>query len=218
MELGEELNRFLAVLKELSGDDYGLVLKKSLLKQSDWATTRIVLNRRNNWDDQKEILVSANTSTDESLLKYDGKIEDIPEMGKIIGEIKQGDSIFIKGIFPIYDVSKHKVGGVFVLHNITDIYMGMKASQRSTIIFIIFQAIVICIILVIILFQLVFKRLASMMDKATRVVGGDYYTKIVPKSNDEVGQFESLFDQFRAVFVDMLEQLQSKEKISNDKI
>jgi hypothetical protein len=39
---------------------------------------------------------------------------------------------------------------------------------------------------------------------ATRVVGGDYETEIRVSSDDEVGQFEQLFEQFRRVFVDLL--------------
>jgi hypothetical protein len=39
---------------------------------------------------------------------------------------------------------------------------------------------------------------------ATRVVGGDYETEIQVDSDDEVGQFEKLFEQFRFVFVDLM--------------
>jgi hypothetical protein len=40
---------------------------------------------------------------------------------------------------------------------------------------------------------------------ATRIVGGEYQTEVVASSGDEVGQFESLFEQLRRVFVDVLQ-------------
>jgi hypothetical protein len=209
MELGEEINRFVKVLKELTGNEFGLILKKQYLKASDWETTRLALNLRNNWDDQKEFVLATTTTSDESFLKYDGAFEQLPEEGIIIGQVKHGDSVFVKGIFPIIDITNRKVGGLFVLQNITDIYAGMKETQNKTILFIIIQALVISLVLIFILMRLVFRRLTTMIDKATRVVGGDYYTSIDTHSKDEVGQFESLFDQFRIVFVNILEQTQN---------
>lgn len=52
--------------------------------------------------------------------------------------------------------------------------------------------------------SLVFRRLEGVIVVATRVVGGDYETEIHVGSDDEVGQFEQLFEQFRRVFVDAL--------------
>ena len=52
--------------------------------------------------------------------------------------------------------------------------------------------------------RLVFRRLEHIIVVATRVVGGDYETEIRADSDDEVGQFEQLFEQFRRVFVDLL--------------
>jgi len=52
--------------------------------------------------------------------------------------------------------------------------------------------------------RLVFRRLHQIIVIATRVVGGDYESEIKVNSDDEVGQFEQLFEQFRRVFVDVL--------------
>jgi HAMP domain-containing protein len=66
---------------------------------------------------------------------------------------------------------------------------------------------VMVIILVIIGFMLdswVFRRLDNMIDVATCVVGGDYEREIRKSANDEVGEFEYLFDQFRKVFLGLV--------------
>jgi len=61
---------------------------------------------------------------------------------------------------------------------------------------------------------LVFRRLERIIKVATRVVGGDYDSEIRVSSDDEVGQFEQLFEQFRQVFVNVLAhvpELQGKQ-------
>ena len=52
--------------------------------------------------------------------------------------------------------------------------------------------------------RLVFRRLEHIIVVATRVVGEDYESEIQVTSDDEVGQFEQLFEQFRRVFVDIM--------------
>jgi len=44
-------------------------------------------------------------------------------------------------------------------------------------------------------------------ESGKRVVGGDFQTEIKVSSDDEVGQLEGLFEQFRRVFVDVLKDL-----------
>ena len=61
--------------------------------------------------------------------------------------------------------------------------------------------------------RLAFRRLEHLSTVAMRVVGGDYETEIKVTSDDEVCQFERLFEQFRRVFVDAfahVPQLQEK--------
>lgn len=52
--------------------------------------------------------------------------------------------------------------------------------------------------------RLVFRRLQHIIVVATRVVGGDYESEIKVSSDDEVGQFEQLFEQFWRVLEDVL--------------
>jgi len=59
-------------------------------------------------------------------------------------------------------------------------------------------------LVIMLLNSLIFRRLEHIIVIATRVVGGDYESEIRVGSNDEIGQFEHLFEQFRCVFVDVL--------------
>jgi hypothetical protein len=43
-------------------------------------------------------------------------------------------------------------------------------------------------------------------------VGGDYQSVIQIRSDDEIGRFEQLFEQFRCVFVNLLANLTELEE------
>jgi hypothetical protein len=48
------------------------------------------------------------------------------------------------------------------------------------------------------------------------VVGGEFSQKIVPTSADEVGQLEFLFEQFRTIFIGVVEDV-SKQRAADEK-
>jgi len=64
--------------------------------------------------------------------------------------------------------------------------------------------------------KLVFVRLRRTMDIVTRVVGGEFSQKIVSASPDEVGQLEDLFEQFRTIFVGVVDEV-SKQRTEEEK-
>ena len=49
------------------------------------------------------------------------------------------------------------------------------------------------------------------------IVGGDYERKIPVSSDDEIGQFESLFDQFRQVFVSVAKKVETPSETPPEK-
>lgn len=212
MELGEEIEHFFEIMKKQTGNEFGLIIDKKNLDEKAWESARNSQGLKNNWDHLKDVVTVGATTKDEHLISIQGDIQDVPEGGKVLEEIKKGDSVFIRGVFPVYDAANRKVGGVFVLKDITPMYNEMQATQKMAMFFIVALMFIISIIILFMLSRLIFVRLDNMIEKATRVVGGDFNAKIVPSSNDEVGQFESLFEQFRAIFVSTLEELEKKNK------
>ncbi|HZC23851.1 MAG TPA: HAMP domain-containing protein, partial [Candidatus Binatia bacterium] len=98
------------------------------------------------------------------------------------------------------------VGAMFVIRDISGLYLTMRHTQTVLLVVMIVALALSTVLILVLLNRFVFRRLEQIMAIATRVVGGDYDTKIPVTSDDEVGQFESLFEQFRRVFVDVLAQ------------
>jgi diguanylate cyclase (GGDEF)-like protein len=208
MELGEEINHFLSDMKKQTGDDYGLLLQKKYLDEKTWDSTAKTLGIRNNWNDMKDVLLVYNTTANNDIVQYNGDIENVPDGGSVLAEIKQGNSYFIRGVFPIYDASQKKAGVIFLMHDITASYQAMKAMQQKTIIIDVLLMIILSLIIILVLNSLIFARLNTVMKQVTRTVGGDYTTRIEVNSKDEVGLFEALFEQFRIIFINTMERLQ----------
>lgn len=105
---------------------------------------------------------------------------------------------------------------MFLVRDISGFYLSMRHT-RNILVMLTVAALTLGMLMVLMLLtRLVFRRLEHIIKVATRVVGGDYQTEIRVTSEDEVGQFELLFEQFRQVFVDTLGQisaLQEKEKV-----
>lgn len=207
VELGEELGGFIEAMKAQTGDNYGLVLNKKYMNRQFWAESSTALNRRDDWDDSPNTVVLTRTTDSDSIFKFDGDISTLPVEGKVLEQVKQGKSVFVRGAFPIQDAAGNNVGAIFVVHDISTFYLEMRRSEQIFVILIFSAVLVGTIIFLWILDRLIFKRLKGIIAVATRVVGGDFHKEIKVSSNDEVGQFESLFEQFRGVFVSLLEHV-----------
>ncbi len=117
---------------------------------------------------------------------------------------EEANSVFVRGIFPIRDASGKTVGAMFVIRNISEFYLAMQHTQNVIVLMTIAALSLGMLMVLMLLNRLVFRRLQHIIRIATRVVGGDYDSEIQVSSNDEVGEFELLFEQFRSVFVTLL--------------
>lgn len=212
VEYGEELGQFIHAMQKQTGDNYGLLLNKKFVDRQFWADSAKVWHRRDNWDDAKDTLVLDKTTDSDDILKYDGDLSAVPAEGKVLERYSQGESVFVRGIFPIKDASGQNVGAIFVVRDITSFYQSLRSTENVLAVMIVAGAAVFTVFFVWLLVQLIFRRLEHMIGVATRVVGGDYETAIKVDSEDEVGQFEQLFEQFRQVFVHVLSQIPELHK------
>ena len=202
-EIGKDVGNFLVSMKQQTGNEYGMLLQKSRMDAAKWRSSRSSWGERDNWDDMKDLLLAKNTYSDESILRYDGSLDRVPESGQQLGLVEHGDAIYSRGVFPLYSAGGSKVGAVFVLSDITADYQAAHQTKIRGLLAITllmaFTGIVMCVLFN----RLIVARLERLIRVVKRVVGGEFNLEVVPSAQDEVGKFEELFEQFRRVFVDL---------------
>ena len=88
IELGLEIGGLLSVLKQQTGNDFGLMMLKKFFKEEDWVAQRKLLKLNNNWGDLKEILLANNTFGKESIFHYQGDVTELPDVGVPLDIVK----------------------------------------------------------------------------------------------------------------------------------
>lgn len=216
VEWGMEIKTFLERMKKTSGNEYGLVVEKSAMNRDQWASTKKHLGDRDNWDDMKDLLLVQDTAGDQTIFRHDGTIAAVDDGGKALEVVEKGGKTYSRGVFPISDMAGRRIGAIFVLHDITALQSEMNKSRQHAIVTMLVLMVILAFVLIGVFQALVVRRLEKMTKVATRVVGGEFNLEVVPAAKDEIGAFETLFEQFRVLFVGLLEQTQGEER-SKDK-
>jgi signal transduction histidine kinase len=122
MELAIDLDYLFTRLRTHTRSEYGLLVNKKFLDYAKWKSVTSQKGIRDNWNDMPHHLLVNQTSDvvkrgiqPESFTDP----ESIGDRGMVLAKITDSDSHFIRGVFPFYDAAGRKVGGMFLLSNIT---------------------------------------------------------------------------------------------------
>jgi HAMP domain-containing protein len=214
LELGEEIDHFLRRMRRQTGDEFAMLVLKERLDEKAWAATRGAA--RNTWGDRPDVVV-VNSTADERLLGWQGRVQDLPEGGRVLGLDRGGDRALVRGAVPLADASGARVGALLVLHDVTALDRGLEDHYRGVSVMVLAIALGASVLLVLLLERLVFRRLerlmARMEDLGARVAGGDYDVAPdgPPPSGDEIGRLEEFFARFLRVVGGALSDLQRRQ-------
>jgi len=214
--VGGSLDDFLATMKSQTGDDYTLMGYKSFLDEKLYHNSRTAKGLPDNWAQFGSIAVLATSMDVQSDGHYETALQDLSASGRLLERSESGGNTFVNGVFPLYDAAGGSIGGIFARHDITPLHKGMKKVQALAFAAVIVLTLLLCLAITAVLNRLVFLRLRRTMDIVTRVVGGEFSQKIVPTSADEVGQLEYLFEQFRTIFIGVVDEV-SKQGAGDEK-
>jgi len=204
LELGEEIDHFLARMKAQAGDDFGMVVEKRHLDEAEWAATRARAGLRDSWGDRPGLVVVDATTPDQTIFDFEGSVEAIPEGGTVLETEEERGHTYVRGVLPVEDAAGNKVGALFVLHDVTSLRQSMQGVRRNVLALVVGLAFALSGVLLLLLDRLVFRRLgrmiAHMEDLSARLAGGDYEAgkEVTAGAKDEIGEFETFFGRFLA--------------------
>ncbi len=218
MELGQEIDDFLARMKAESGDDFALVVEKKFLDEKAWAATRG--ERRNNWGDAPDVVTVDVTSSEPGMGGTSADVHEVPEGGRHLATVERDARLFVRGVVPVLDAAGQRVGGLFVLHDVTAL-RDRALSQATNVMLLIGAVAVVVLALLFVLFDLlVFRRIAKMTKDiehiSVRLAGGDYDVggTIRPTASDEIGRFEKFLGSFLSTIGSTLRELEKRQRRS----
>jgi HAMP domain-containing protein len=194
MELAEEIDFLLTAMKANTGDDYGLVVKKSFLDEQAWA--RVIGQRTNTWNDRPDVVIVNTTSSSEGLIDWSGDVEKLPERGEALGEVQRGGRAFVRGIFPVHDAAGRKVGGLFVLHDFTRSHDALRGGLIQASFVLLALGAVTAAVVAFMVHRLVFARLRRLRGALEARAHEEALppSRIIEiDSDDEIGRLEGIF-------------------------
>jgi HAMP domain-containing protein len=213
MGLGQQIQSFLGRMKEETGNEFGLVLEKKYLDEKEYAAARG--SKRNNWGDDAQV-VTVDATGDLPVTGTSADVADVPDGGRFLSTVALGDKLFVRGVVPVRDVEGHKVGGLFVLHDVSAVRDRANGERYREILLATLATVVVLIVILLLVEVLVLRRLASMSrameDAAMRLAGGDYDVggAIQPGPGDEIGKFEGFLGTFLGTIGNTLRELEKR--------
>ncbi len=215
LELGEEIDHFLDILKSQTGDNYGLLLQKDKLDRKAWADFSAQRKVPDTWDAQTTYVVAGTTEPEEVPEMVLSKPADqIPNGGDVVGTKVEdsGSRTEMDGVFPVLDANGKKVGAVYVIEDISSTANSLSGAQYRVLGVVGVMALALAVVLSLLLNSLVFSRLAAVMshmeDASLRIAGGDFDVPATPTgAQDEIGKFERFYGEFITMIAGTLKQV-----------
>lgn len=214
MGLGLQIESFLGRMKAETGNDFGLMVEKRYLDQKAWSAARGA--RRDNWNDDPSTVAVEVTSPDLPVMGTSAEVVDIPDAGRFLAPVEVGDKLFVRGVVPVRDVEGHKVGGLFVLRDVSAVRDRARTDRNREIALAVVSALLVLGAILALVEVLVLRRLKamarSMEDASMRLAGGDYdvASAVQPTANDEIGHFEGFLGSFLGTIGATMRELEKR--------
>jgi hypothetical protein len=186
LELAEEIDHFLVRLKQETGNELGVVVKKQFLDEAAWA--QVTGKARNTWNARPDVVVVDTTAFSEGVADVPGDVGAIPPEGLVLGEEVRGDQAWLRGYFPIQDVAGRQVGALAVLHDFSRMHQLMVAGRRQVLLVVLGMSLLACLVVWLALERWVLRPLRRLAEDAERAAGAGP----PPAGDDELARLRRL--------------------------
>jgi HAMP domain-containing protein len=200
MELGEEIDHFLRRMKDQTGDDFGLLVKKAYLDERTWALA--AGGRPGGWDDRPDVVLVDATSYGEGIIDFRGNIDDVPERGLTLEERAKDGRARVRGVYPVTDAGGRRVGALFVSHDVGSLHGAVEGGLAQVRAVVLALGLLAAAGLFLVLDRLVLGRLRRLVAAAERIslrlpagrLGAG--AEVIGDSADEMTRLEDFFRRF----------------------
>lgn len=222
VELGEDVPTFLARMRAVTGDEYGMLLAKERLDRHAWGA---LAREGDRWSSRPELVAVETTTGDEALLGRVGRLDEIPDAPTLLDEVEEGGKVIARGIFPLRDAEGAKFGAVVVLHDVSALHAGVARVRARVVLLVALLAAALGALVVFLLETLVFERLQRMTrlleDLPGRLARGEYSLgELGPQRDDEIGRFEAFLQravrEIGSFVVDVRRDRTSSRRVGGD--
>lgn len=221
VELGEEIDHFLNILKEHSGDDLVIIAEKQKLDKKDWESVRKVAGLRNNWDDLEDFVIISSTVDGKKVRNWlsEDFIRQIEDDKSVFRDVDNDKKSLKVGGFPLVNADGRIAGAVI---SFRDVSVHTEMAKRSG-----YFALVLAMILFGLMFILsihvsrtVSIPIIKLNQVANQIAEGDLSKRIKVDSRDEVGQLSESFNkmtkELQASYEDLEKKVEQKTKELSD--
>ncbi|MBT3691549.1 HAMP domain-containing protein [Candidatus Woesearchaeota archaeon] len=211
IELGQEIDEFLEIMKKEKPNQFSLIVKKEYLIESDWESSREVKGLRNNWNDLEEYIEISSTTEETFSCLSDENADILKEETTYIEKLNLEDKIFACGGFSIMDASGEKSGTIFSLIDVTE-----EQKSMYTVRYVILFMLIILISIVIWAGHIAKRKISKPIEKlkwaTEEIEKGNFNVKVDIKTGDELEKLGESFNKTTEVLSNL-----DKEKKQVDK-
>lgn len=137
MELGEEIDHFLKILKGETDNDFSIIADKEFLNHNDWTSVRKVAGLSDNWDDLPDHLIIAGTPVENKVSQEcftEKNLKRVETDKTILQSVETENKTFGCAGFEVVDPCGKHSGAVLSAINVTPHILALKkATQEAAI-------------------------------------------------------------------------------------
>ncbi len=193
MELGEDVNRFLKLMKQQLGSEFGMAVRKEFINRDEWKSTRQSKGLTDNFDDLKSYVMIDSTSEDINsfIATSEERLSNVKTDSEIFNKFEKGGATLITGGFPLHDASGEAVGVVVVVMDVTAFETTANTNRMAILIMAIVSSLIISFVIVLLVNKYIFMPLSNIVHSTSKIAAGDLTIKTKTGSADEVGQLST---------------------------
>jgi signal transduction histidine kinase len=215
VELGQEIEEFLGIMKKGKLNEFSLVVEKDSLIEEDWVLVRKVKGLENNWDDLKDHVVISSTTEEIFSCFSDENTNILQEQTLFIERSSFEDSVFACGGFSLVDAGGKNSGIMFSLIDVTK-----EQTNISKIRYVLLTILGIVVVLFIgagrYVSNKISKPIIKLKQATDQIKEKNFGARVNIRTNDELGELGQSFNETAKVLENMDAQHKQLEKAKTE--